>query len=85
VCILSWIFLGALAGWITGRVRERNQFSPRMDAIMGVTGGLAGGFLTHYGGFRGRYEVVSNPLSAIFGAAGLTALTAYTNGRKRDG
>ena len=81
--ILSWIVLGALVGWFTGRVLKGNQFGPWVDVIMGVAGALAGGLLMHYGGFPGRHEIVSTTLSAIFGAVVLTSLTAYVNGRKR--
>lgn len=81
--ILSWVVLGALAGWITGRFVKGTQFRPWVGAIMGVAGALAGGFLMHYDGIPGHIEIVSTTLSAVFGAVVLTALIAYVNGRKR--
>jgi uncharacterized membrane protein YeaQ/YmgE (transglycosylase-associated protein family) len=81
--ILSWIVLGAFAGWITVRVLKGNQFRPWVGTILGMIGALAGGFLMHYGGMPGHIEVVSTTLSAIFGAVVLTAFTAYLNGRRR--
>jgi uncharacterized membrane protein YeaQ/YmgE (transglycosylase-associated protein family) len=81
--ILSWIVLGALAGWVTGRLLKGNQYGPWMDIAIGIAGALGGGFLIHYGGFPGRYEVVSTTLSAIFGSVVLTGLIAFANGRKR--
>ena len=80
--ILSWIVLGGVAGWVTGRVLKGNQYGPWVDIIMGVAGGLGGGFLIQYG-FPGRNEVVSTGLSAVLGAVALTVITAFVNGRKR--
>jgi uncharacterized membrane protein YeaQ/YmgE (transglycosylase-associated protein family) len=80
--IVSWIILGAVAGWITGRVLKGNQYGPWVDIIMGIAGALGGGFLIQYG-FPGRNEVVSTALSAILGAVAVTVITAFVNGRKR--
>jgi uncharacterized membrane protein YeaQ/YmgE (transglycosylase-associated protein family) len=81
--ILLWIALGALAGWITGRLLNGNQYGPLVDIVMGIAGALGGGLLIHYGGFPGRFEIVSTTLSAILGAVALTVLAAFVNGRKR--
>ena len=72
--ILLWIVLGALAGWITGRLLKGNQYGPWVDIVMGIAGALGGGLLIHYGGFPGRFEIVSTTLSAILGAVVLTVL-----------
>ncbi len=81
--ILSWIVLGAVAGWITGRVLKSNKYGPLIDVVMGIAGAMAGGFLIVYGGFPGRLEVVSTSLSAILGAVALTVLAAFVIGRNR--
>jgi len=81
--ILSWIVLGGLAGWITGRLLKGNQYGPRVDIVAGIAGALGAGFLVHYGGFPGRFEIVSTTLSAILGAVVVTVLSAFINGRKR--
>ena len=80
--ILSWIILGAVAGWVTGRVLRGNQYGPWMDVIMGIAGALGGAFLIQYG-FPGRNETVSTALSAILGAVAVTVIAAFVNGRKR--
>jgi uncharacterized membrane protein YeaQ/YmgE (transglycosylase-associated protein family) len=78
-----WVVLGALAGWVTGRVLEANQYGPGVDIVMGIGGATVSGFLLQYGGFPGRFEIVSTVLSVVLGAVALTALTAFVNGRKR--
>jgi uncharacterized membrane protein YeaQ/YmgE (transglycosylase-associated protein family) len=83
VYILLWIVLGALAGWITGRLLKGNQYGPWVDIVMGIAGALGGGFLINYGGFPGRVEIVSTSLIAILGAVVVTVLSAFANGRKR--
>jgi uncharacterized membrane protein YeaQ/YmgE (transglycosylase-associated protein family) len=81
--VFLWIVLGALAGWMTGRVLKGNQYGPWVDIVMGIAGAIGGGFLIQYGGFPGRFEIVSTVLSVILGAVALTALAAFVNGRKR--
>lgn len=81
--VFSWVALGALAGWVTGRVLQGNQYGPWVDIVMGIAGATGSGFLIRYGGFPGRFEIVSTVLSAILGAIALTTLTAFANGRKR--
>jgi uncharacterized membrane protein YeaQ/YmgE (transglycosylase-associated protein family) len=81
--VLSWIVVGAVAGWITGRILNGNEYGPWMDVVVGIAGAMAGGFLITYGGFPGRLEMVSTTLSAILGAVGLTVLAAIVNGRNR--
>jgi uncharacterized membrane protein YeaQ/YmgE (transglycosylase-associated protein family) len=81
--IFLWVVLGALAGWITGRTLKGNQYGPGVDMVMGAAGATGSGFLIQYGGFPGRFEIVSTVLSVILGAIALTVLTAFANGRKR--
>jgi uncharacterized membrane protein YeaQ/YmgE (transglycosylase-associated protein family) len=81
--VFLWVVLGALAGWITGRVLKGNQYGPWVDIVMGIAGGTGSGFLIQYGGFPGRFEIVSTVLSVILGAVALTVVTAFVNGRKR--
>jgi uncharacterized membrane protein YeaQ/YmgE (transglycosylase-associated protein family) len=81
--VLLWIVLGAVAGWMTGRVLKGNQYGPGVDIVMGIAGATGSGFLIQYGGLPGRFEIVSTVLGVILGAVALTALTAFVNGRRR--
>ncbi len=81
--LLAWILIGAVVGWGTGRVLQGNGHGPFMDTLMGVGGAIAGGFLMRSAGLVGGYggTIVTN-LVAMIGAALLTVLTAYVNGRR---
>jgi uncharacterized membrane protein YeaQ/YmgE (transglycosylase-associated protein family) len=43
--LLSWIVVGAIAGWLAGLVVKGTGFGLLGDIIVGVVGGLLGGFL----------------------------------------
>jgi uncharacterized membrane protein YeaQ/YmgE (transglycosylase-associated protein family) len=43
--LLSWIVVGAIAGWLSGQVMKGRGSRLRGDIMVGVAGGLIGGFL----------------------------------------
>ena len=43
--ILSWIVVGAIAGWLSGLVMRGGGFGLLGDIIVGVIGGVIGGYL----------------------------------------
>jgi uncharacterized membrane protein YeaQ/YmgE (transglycosylase-associated protein family) len=43
--ILSWIVVGAIAGWLSGLVVKGSGFGLLGDIIVGVFGGMLGGWL----------------------------------------
>jgi uncharacterized membrane protein YeaQ/YmgE (transglycosylase-associated protein family) len=43
--ILSWIVVGAIAGWLSGVVMKGSGFGCLGDIVVGVAGGLIGGWL----------------------------------------
>ena len=43
--ILSWIVVGAIAGWLSGLVMKGSGFGCLGDIAVGVVGGLIGGWL----------------------------------------
>jgi len=53
-----------------------------MDTLLGIGGGIVGGFLTRIAGFDGYGGMIVTSLVAMVGAALLTVLAAYANGRR---
>jgi uncharacterized membrane protein YeaQ/YmgE (transglycosylase-associated protein family) len=43
--ILTWIIVGLIAGWLAGTVMSGGGYGLLGDIIIGVVGGLLGGFL----------------------------------------
>jgi uncharacterized membrane protein YeaQ/YmgE (transglycosylase-associated protein family) len=43
--LLACIVIGAVVGWGAGRVFLGNGYGPLMDILMGIGGGVVGGFL----------------------------------------
>ena len=44
--LLSWIVVGAIAGWLSGQVMKGRGFGLLGNIIVGVAGGLVGGWLS---------------------------------------
>ena len=80
--LLAWIVIGAVVGWGAGRVFLCNGYGPLMDILMGIGGGVVGGFLARVAGFDARGGTIITSLVAVVSAVVLTALAAYINGRR---
>ena len=80
--LLAWILVGAAVGWGAGRVFQGNGYGPFMDMLMGVVGAVAGGFLIRSAGIRGFGGAIVTTMVAVIGAALMTVLAAYVNGRR---
>ena len=80
--LLAWVFIGGVVGWAAGRVLQGESYGRSMDILMGVCGAVAGGFSMRSAGFGGYGGAIVTIMAAIIGAALLTVLTAYVNGRR---
>ncbi|HAX52954.1 GlsB/YeaQ/YmgE family stress response membrane protein [Muricomes intestini] len=82
--ILSWIIIGALAGWIasmlTGNNRKMGAFA---NIIVGIIGGLLGGFIMGiFGGTGVTGFNIWSLLVSVLGAVILLAIINAINRRK---
>jgi uncharacterized membrane protein YeaQ/YmgE (transglycosylase-associated protein family) len=80
--LLTWIVIGAVVGWGTGRVFQGKGYGPFMDILMGVGGAVVGGLLMRSADFVGYGGTVITTLVAMVGAVLVTMLAAYVNGRR---
>jgi uncharacterized membrane protein YeaQ/YmgE (transglycosylase-associated protein family) len=80
---LLWIVVGLAGGWMAGKNMRGYGYGPLMDSVMGVAGGLAGGFITRVAALSGYNAALLSLLGAGAGAIALTALTGLTAGRQR--
>ena len=79
---IALILVGAVVGWGAGRVFQGNGYGPFMDILMGVGGAVVGGLLMRSAGFVGYGGTIITALVAMVGAALVTVLAAYVNGRR---
>ena len=66
--IIAWIFIGIVAGWLTGKLMKGSGFGFFMDMVVGLIGAVIGGFLSTKLGFAGVGQqglIVSIILSLI--------------------
>ena len=81
--IVSWIAIGLVAGWLTGKLVVGPGYGPILDVVMGIAGAISGGFIMRLASSPAHGGLAYTSLAAVLGAAILTATTAYANGRRR--
>ena len=80
--LLAWIVIGAVIGWGAGSVFQGNGYGPLMDTLLGIGGGIVGGFAMSSAGLGGYGETIMITLVGMVGAVLLTVLAAYINGSR---
>jgi uncharacterized membrane protein YeaQ/YmgE (transglycosylase-associated protein family) len=85
--ILSWIIVGLIAGWLTGKTMRGHGYGhgwdPWMDIIIGNTGAIAGGLIMWRDAFFDQGGTIYTTLVATPGAVILTVLNGLVGGRRR--
>lgn len=83
--ILSWIIVGLIAGFLAGQVMRSGGYGVIGDIIIGVLGGLVGGWIAFYffdiGDTMTGINTVSI-LSAFMGAILLILILRMVGGRR---
>jgi uncharacterized membrane protein YeaQ/YmgE (transglycosylase-associated protein family) len=64
---VSFLLLGALAGWISGLLTKGEGFGAAGNVIVGIVGAFLGGFLFRLLGF-GAYGLLAQLIVAVVGA-----------------
>jgi uncharacterized membrane protein YeaQ/YmgE (transglycosylase-associated protein family) len=80
--LISWITVGLVVGWLSGRALKGNGYGPLMDIAMGVCGAVASGLLVQSTGVSGHRGTILSVLVAMIGAALLTLVAGFVNGRR---
>jgi uncharacterized membrane protein YeaQ/YmgE (transglycosylase-associated protein family) len=82
VGIISWLIVGLLAGWLTGKIMGGPGKGVLMDIIIGLVGALAGGFLMGLFGFHPEGGFIYTVIVAVLGAVILTWVFRKVTGPK---
>ncbi|MGB9030589.1 MAG: GlsB/YeaQ/YmgE family stress response membrane protein [Acidobacteriaceae bacterium] len=83
--IIAWIIIGAIAGWLTGKIMKGSGFGFLMDMVVGIVGALIGGFLSsHLGlGGIGQHGLIMSIVIAVIGAIILTLIIRLVSGNRK--
>ena len=66
--IILWLIIGAVAGWLAGKIVEGTGFGLIVDIIVGVLGALIGGWLAGVLGINIGGGLIGSLVIAVVGA-----------------
>ena len=66
--IIAWLIIGAVAGWLAGKIVEGTGFGLIVDIIVGIVGALIGGWLAGVLGIDIGGGLISSIIVAVVGA-----------------
>lgn len=80
---LSWIIVGLITGWLTGKMVREGGYGPIPNIVMGVAGAVAGGFAALPASAPNYIGLVYTSVAGILGAVIVTGINACASERKR--
>jgi uncharacterized membrane protein YeaQ/YmgE (transglycosylase-associated protein family) len=82
--LIAWIIIGALAGWITGKIMKGSGYGFFVDMIVGLVGACVGGFLSSHLGLGGvdQHGMIVSILIAVVGAVIFTWILRLISGNR---
>ena len=66
--IIAWLIIGAIAGWLAGKIVEGSGFGLIIDIIVGIVGAFIGGWLAGALGISIGGGLISSIIVAVIGA-----------------
>jgi uncharacterized membrane protein YeaQ/YmgE (transglycosylase-associated protein family) len=66
--IIAWIVIGAVAGWLAGKIVEGGGFGLIGDIVVGIIGAVIGGYLAGALGISIGGGMISSIIVAVIGA-----------------
>jgi uncharacterized membrane protein YeaQ/YmgE (transglycosylase-associated protein family) len=81
--LLSWLFVGLLAGFFASVVVRGRGYGCFLDIVIGLVGALIGGFLASFLGITGTFHFWGTLLIAFLGACVLVAILKALSGDTR--
>jgi uncharacterized membrane protein YeaQ/YmgE (transglycosylase-associated protein family) len=79
---LSWILVGAVAGWLAGTILKGNDYGPAMDMGMGIGGAILGGLLMRSARWDGFNGPITTTAVAVVSAGVFAVIAGLMNGRR---
>jgi uncharacterized membrane protein YeaQ/YmgE (transglycosylase-associated protein family) len=78
--LLSWLFVGLLAGFFASVVVRGRGYGCFLDIVIGLIGAFIGGFLASFLGITGTFHFWGTLLIAFLGACILVAILKAFSG-----
>ena len=75
VGLVLWVIIGAIAGWLAGKIVKGGGFGLIGNIVVGIIGSLLGGFLL--GGLFSSLGIVGSLLTAVIGAVILLFVVSF--------
>ena len=72
---LLWILSGLIAGWLCGKLMKGGGYGLVADIVLGLLGGLLGGFIARHLGWDPSGKFIASTLTAVGGAILLVVIT----------
>jgi uncharacterized membrane protein YeaQ/YmgE (transglycosylase-associated protein family) len=66
--IVAWLVIGAIAGFLAGKIVEGSGFGLIVDIIVGIVGAVIGGYLADALGIAVSGGMIASIIVAIIGA-----------------
>ena len=66
--IIAWLVIGAIAGFLAGKIVEGSGFGLIVDIIVGIVGAVIGGYLTGAMGIGVGGGLIASIIVAVIGA-----------------
>jgi uncharacterized membrane protein YeaQ/YmgE (transglycosylase-associated protein family) len=66
--IIAWLVIGAIAGFLAGKIVEGSGFGLIVDIIVGIVGAVIGGYLAGALGIAVGGGMIASILVAVIGA-----------------
>jgi len=73
---ILYLLIGALAGFLAGKIMKRRSFGVLFNLIIGIIGGVIGGFIFGLLGFS-TTNIIGSLVTATVGAIVLLWLVSY--------
>ena len=65
---IYFIIIGAIAGWLAGKIMKGGGFGLVMNIVLGVVGGVVGGWLFSFLGISSDGGTLGSLVTAVAGA-----------------
>ena len=66
--LIYWIIVGAIAGWLAGKIMAGRGFGFMGNVIVGIIGAILGGFVLGHLGLSFGSGLIGTILNAVIGA-----------------